>query len=99
MWEEEERVRLGKCAGLVLPGEAPTCPGSREPAGAQVSPALCFPVAAGREGQPSELRLSSVAGLIGSEEARDREMLSIARLWIASRLPGSAGPDALRSDA
>lgn len=59
----------------------------------------CFPVAAGREGQPSELRLSSVAGLIGSEEARDREMLSIARLWIASRLPGSAGPDALRSDA
>jgi hypothetical protein len=99
VWEEEERVRLGKCAELVLPGEAPKCPGSREPAGAQASPAQCFPVAAGREGQPSELRLSSVEGLIGSEEARDPEMLSIARLWIASRLPASAGRDALRSDA
>lgn len=47
------------------------CPGSLEPAGAQVRPALCFPVAAGREGQPSELRLSSVVGLIVTEEARD----------------------------
>lgn len=42
------------------------------------------------------VRLSSVAGLIGSEEGRDREMLFLARLWIASRLPGPAGPDALR---
>lgn len=71
------------------------CPGCREPAGSQVSPALCFPVAAGREGQPSELRLSSVAGLIGSDEARARETRSLARFWIASHLPGPASPDSL----
>lgn len=40
-----------------------------------------------------------MAGLTGSEEGRDREMLVLARLWIVSRLPGPAGPDILRSNA
>lgn len=75
-----EGLRLGKCAGDWPYLEAPVRPGSRESVGSLVSSARCFPVAAGREGQPSELRWSSVAGLIGSEEAGGPEMLSLARL-------------------